>query len=210
MRPHLQLALDKTDLQAALMVCEETLPFIDWIEAGTPLVINAGLLSIKTIKQHFPAKPLVADIKIVDAARLMSVQTLEAGADIITVLSSAGDNTIRTCVDLAHQQGRRVLGDHICTRPAPADLRRLTELGVDFIGIHLPKDSNEGISPSQLESLLNQAQSPVVLAGGLTPERLSALAGWPIHAVVVGSAIIAHPNPAAEAERFAAILRNWH
>ena len=209
MRPQLQLALDVTSLDHALQLCQTTNPWVDWIEVGTPLVICEGLKSVTRIKKQFQNKPLLADIKIVDAASLIVTQALDAQADIITVLSAASDKTITTCIELAHKRTCTVLGDHISSQISIDACRRLADLGVDYVGMHITKDSDGSLPLASLEDLLAHLTVPVVLAGGINIQRLGLLKGLPIHAVVVGSAILNHSNPASAAQEFAAILNNW-
>ena len=209
MRPNLQLALDLVSLEKALHIAEITLPWVDWIEAGTPLVISEGLKAVKSLKSRFPQKTIVADIKIVDAAKLITTQAVNANAGIITVLSAASDQSIATCVETAHAKGVQVLGDHISAQLSIDACRRLYDLGVDYVGIHIPKDSGEILALSPIERLLPLLSIPVVLAGGLTVSRLEQMSGWPVSAFVVGSAILNHPHPASAAQEFAVILNNW-
>jgi 3-hexulose-6-phosphate synthase len=209
MRPNLQLALDLVSLDKALHISEITLPWVDWIEAGTPLVISEGLKAVKSLKSRFPQKTIVADIKIVDAAKLITAQAISANADIITVLSAASDQSITTCVETAHQKGVKVLGDHISTQLSIDAYHRLAFLGVDYVGIHIPKDSGETLVLSSIEQLLLSLKIPAVLAGGLNFSILRQMTGWPVSAFVIGNAILNHPDPASAAQEFAAILNNW-
>ena len=209
MRPNLQLALDMTDLEKAIQLCEICAAWIDWIEAGTSLVINAGLHAVKTLKKEFPQKTVVADVKIADAAKMIAGLVIASDADVLTVLSAASDQTIATCVDIAHEHGRQVLGDHISTRLSAEACLRLADLGCDLVGIHIPKDSGESIALNSIEDLLHKIRVPFVLAGGIKTNLLQQMVGWPITSVVVGGAILNHPDPAGEAKKFAAILDTW-
>lgn len=209
MRPYLQLALDVTRFDQALALCEKTSPWVDWIEVGTPLVISEGLRTVSSLKNTYPQKTLLADIKIVDAAKLLASEAVSAGADIFTVLSAASDKTIAACVEAAHDASCKVLGDHLASRISLDACRRLEDLGVDYIGVHIPKDSAENLPLPELEGLLKHVHAPVVLAGGITKRRLELMKGLPIHAFVIGGAIISSPSPDEEARAFAAILADW-
>jgi 3-hexulose-6-phosphate synthase len=209
MRPKLQLALDVINLDQALTLCAKTDPWVDWFEVGTPLIISEGLKSVTSLNNIYPNKTLLADVKIVDGASLIAAATLEAHADIITVLSAASDQTIKISVDLAHKRACKTLGDHVSNQIVIDSYRRLEDLGVDYIGVHIPKDSGAGLPLTSLEKLLEQLTVPVVLAGGITKQRLALLKGLPIHAVVVGSAIINCASPDLEVQEFASILNNW-
>ena len=209
MKPKLQLALDLLDLPFALQLSEMTLPWVDWIEAGTPLIINEGLKSVTQLKNKYPQKLIVADVKIADAAKLITQQVINAQADILTVLSAASDSTIKTCVDGCHQKGCLVLGDHISNDLSASPYQRLIDLGVDYVGIHIPKDSSDVPPLSAVEQILQKINFPVVLAGGIDITRLEKTIDWPVSTFVVGGAIINHPNPAAQAQKMSAILDKW-
>ena len=209
MRPNLQLALDVTRFDQAMALCEKTSSWVDWIEVGTPLVISEGLRTVRSIKNAFAQKTVLVDVKIADAAKLLATEAARAGADIFTVLSAASDKTITTCVEVAHDLSRKVLGDHIASQTSLDACRRLEDLGVDYIGVHIPKDSAGNLPLSELENLLKHLNTPVVLAGGITKQRLELMKGLPIHTLVIGGAIINSPSPDEEARALAAILADW-
>ena len=139
----------------------------------------------------------------------LTSSSIAAGADIVTVLSAASDQTISLCINLAHQQGKQVLGDHIARETDLDALKRLANLGVDYVGLHIPKDSGSSPFLKQLDSIQGRLSVPVVLAGGIRIPLLAQLHGSPLAAVVVGDAIINSPDPAAEACRFASLLERW-
>ena len=207
--PSLQIALDLTSLELSLQIARSVAPSVSWIEAGTPLIICHGLKAVEALRTEFPQKNIVADVKIADAAMLLTSSCIAAGADIITVISAASDQTISICVDLAHQHGKRVLGDHIAARTDLHALERLADLGVDYVGMHIPKDSGGTQLLKQLDDIQGRLTVPIVLAGGIQLALLAQLHGRPLAAVVVGNAIINSPNPAAEARRFASVLERW-
>ena len=209
MKPELQVALDLTSLDLSLQIARSVAQSANWIEAGTPLIISQGLKAVETLRAEFPQKTIVADVKIADAAKLLTSSSLAAGADIITVISAASDQSISICVSLAHEQGKRILGDHISTRIDLDALKRLADLGVDYAGIHIPKDSGNTLFVKQLDSLLEKLSVPIVLAGGIQVTLLEQLQGSPLAAIVVGSAIINSSNPGAEARRFESVLARW-
>lgn len=209
MKPELQIALDLTSLELSLQIARSVASSANWIEAGTPLIISQGLKAVEALRAEFSQKTIVADVKIADAARLLTSSSIAAGADIITVISAASDQTVSVCVNLAHQQGKQVLGDHIAARTDLDALKRLADLGVDYVGIHIPKDSGSTLFRKQLDNILGGLSVPVVLAGGIQIGLLEQLRGSPLAAVVVGNAIINSSDPAAEACRFASVLKRW-
>jgi 3-keto-L-gulonate-6-phosphate decarboxylase len=79
-------------------------------------------------------------------------------------------------------------------------------LGVDYVGLHLPKNASVVAPIEAIKHAVASAPVPVVLAGGVDLARLRSI---PIAAIVVGSAIIAAPDPADAARRMAEVLKEW-
>jgi len=209
MRPNLQLALDLVDLNKAERIAAAVHPWVNWLEVGTPLILSEGMEAVRRLRSGFPSATLVADVKIVDAASLIVPMVLESGSDVITVLSGASDQTLMTCVDLAHKKKCKVLGDHIAASVSLDICSRLTDLGVGYLGIHLPKDSISKRSVGALEDLFGKITLPVVLAGGIDLEFLGSVRGLPVFTFIVGSAIINQADPASSARSFAEALDGW-
>jgi len=43
---------------------------VDWLEAGTPLIIAHGMLGVKKLRERFLKTPIVADLKTMDGGGL--------------------------------------------------------------------------------------------------------------------------------------------
>ena len=63
------------------------------IELGTPLIKQQGLSVVTNVKAAYPDKLVFADMKTMDAGELEADLAFDAGADIMTVLGTAGDST---------------------------------------------------------------------------------------------------------------------
>ena len=63
----LQIALDDVTLEGALELVKKVRDYIDIIEIGTPFVYEYGMQAVRTMKEHFPDKEILADMKIMDA-----------------------------------------------------------------------------------------------------------------------------------------------
>ena len=63
----LQLALDTPDLIHELDLVGKVAPYIDVIEAGTPLLIREGIRAVRELRRRYRGRPVVADIKVIDA-----------------------------------------------------------------------------------------------------------------------------------------------
>ena len=105
----LQIALDLVDTNTALKMVEKIQDIIDIVEIGTPMIVKEGMAPVKAMKEKFPQVTVLADVKIADGGAIESGYAVDAGADIVTVLAIASDQTIMGARDAAHKAGRRNL-----------------------------------------------------------------------------------------------------
>lgn len=71
MEPIIQISLDLTTIDEALDVARAAVKAgVDWLEAGTPLILAEGLHGIRALRKEFPNHPIVADLKTMDGAGL--------------------------------------------------------------------------------------------------------------------------------------------
>ena len=102
----LQLALDLVNIPQAIEVVSQVADHVDVVEIGTPVVINEGLRAVKELKDAFPNVTVLADLKIMDAAGYEVSQAAAAGADIVTILAVAEDESIKGAVAEAKKQNK--------------------------------------------------------------------------------------------------------
>ena len=121
----LQIALDDLTLEQALSLMNEIRDYVDIIEIGTPFVYQYGMEAVRVMKQNFPDKEVLADMKIMDAGAYESEEALAVGADYVTVLGVTDNLTIKGCVEAAEKYGKEVVVDMICVPDMP---KRIAEL----------------------------------------------------------------------------------
>ncbi len=202
-RPALQVALDLTNLEEALKIARAAWANgAELLEAGTPLIKAVGAEAVRALRRNFPDAVVVADTKIMDAGRLEASTALEAGADIVTVLGVASDETIRDVVEAAHEHGALAAVDMI-NHPDPlARSKKVAELGADIIILHVAVDVQKarGLDARQALPLVPRIREEtgrwIAVAGGLNKDTapLAAKAGADI--LIVGSAITKARDPA--------------
>src|SRR5208283_1277986 len=111
-RPVLQVALDFENLSRALAAAREAVEGgADWIEAGTPLIKSEGLHAVRELKKAFPDHPVIADMKIMDTGAFEAEIAAKAGANLVTVLGAADDDTIAEAVRGGELYGVEVVVD---------------------------------------------------------------------------------------------------
>ena len=139
--PIVQISLDVTSLDEALDTAAIAVEAgVDWLEAGTPLLLAEGLRAVQQLRSRFPDHPIVADLKTMDGGYLETEMMAKAGANLVVVMGRAHEATIRRVVDAGRDFGVKVMGDNLAARDRVACARRMEDLGVDFIVHHIGFD----------------------------------------------------------------------
>ncbi|WP_340023657.1 3-hexulose-6-phosphate synthase [Paenibacillus sp. FSL K6-1096] len=206
----LQLALDLVDIQGAIALVKEVEEHVDVVEIGTPVVINEGLRAVKELKAAFPNLTVLADLKIMDAAGYEVSQAAAAGADIITILGAAEDESIKGAVAEAKKQGKQILADMIAVKDIAARAKQLDELGVDYICVHTGYDlqavgKNSFEDLSTIKSVVKHAKTAV--AGGIKLETLPEVIKQHPDLVIVGGGITNKEDKKAAAREMQALIK---
>src|ERR1700685_1844229 len=94
----LQVAIDLLSTADALALLNKVAEHVDVIELGTPLIKQQGLSVVTNVKAAYADKLVFADMKMIDGGELEADVEFQAGADIMTVMASAGDSTIAGAV----------------------------------------------------------------------------------------------------------------
>ena len=139
--PIVQISLDLTNLADALEMAEIAVSAgVDWLEAGTPLLLGEGLRAVEALHTRFPTHPIVADLKTMDGGYLEAEMMAKAGASFVVVMGRAHEATVRRVVDAARDYGIKVMGDNLAADDRIANAKWLESLGVDYIIHHIGYD----------------------------------------------------------------------
>ncbi len=171
--PIVQISLDVTSLDEALETAAIAVDAgIDWLEAGTPLILAEGLRAVEGLRKRFPNHPIVADLKTMDGGYLEAEMMAKAGANLVVVMGRAHEATIRRVVDAGRDFGVKVMGDNLGADDRVENARWMESLGVDFIIHHIGYDERrmiKGLSPmDELDEVVAAVKIPVQAVGGLT------------------------------------------
>ncbi len=188
----MQVSLDVETLQEALSLAEVAVRAgIDWLEAGTPLILGEGLHAVKGLKQRFPNIPLVADLKTMDGGFLEAEMMAKAGADMVVVMGVAHPATIRAVVRAARQYHIKVMGDILAAPDKVTCAQMLEANGIDYIIVHTGFDERHevlGASPlDDLDAVVNAVNIPVQAVGGLSLEQAIEMPKRGAPLVVIGA-----------------------
>ncbi len=198
----LQVALDFVNLSRALKCAEEAVKGgVDWIEAGTPLIKSEGLNAVRKLRERFPKKTIVADMKTMDAGRIEVEIAAKSGANVVCVLGAASDATIKECIEAAHNYGAKIQVDLIAIKDVKKRAMEIERLGADYIGVHCAIDDQmRGDSPfKELEEISKDINIPIAVAGGINSETAPDVVKRGASIIIVGGAI----NKAKDAEKAA-------
>ena len=106
MNPLVQISLDLTNIDEAIETASMALRAgVDWLEAGTPLILAEGLHGVRNLRDSFPNVPIVADLKTMDGGYLEAEMMAKAGATHVVVMARAHPETIKCVVQAGKDFG---------------------------------------------------------------------------------------------------------
>ncbi|HTM56236.1 MAG TPA: orotidine 5'-phosphate decarboxylase / HUMPS family protein [Pirellulales bacterium] len=192
-----QISLDVTSKAEALETAMLAMRAgVDWLEAGTPLIIAEGMHGVRALRERFPDTPIVADLKTMDGGYLEAEMMAKAGATHVVVMARAHEETIRCVVKAGKDFGVQVMGDNMVCEDMVAGARRLEDLGCHYVIHHIGYDERRGIAargqrmPSPLDQLRAVVQAvsvPVQAVGGLSLEQAVRTPEYGAPLVVLGA-----------------------
>jgi 3-hexulose-6-phosphate synthase/6-phospho-3-hexuloisomerase len=190
-KPTIQLALDFLDLERAIKVAAEAAEYVDWIEAGTPLIKSEGLDAVRRLRELYPDKKIVADMKVMDAGRVEVEAAAKAGADIVDVCAQASEATIAECVEAAQNFGCKITVDLIGADDPVEKAVLAQKLGADFVAVHTAIDEQmQTKTPfDRVRQVCDVLDIPVAAAGGLNTQTVAEAVGVGAQILIVGGAI---------------------
>lgn len=208
-----QVSLDVTTITEALDLAEGAVRAgIDWLEAGTPLILGEGLHAVKALKERFPDHPVVADLKTMDGAGLEAEMMLKAGASYVVVMSQAHWASIKEMVNMARDLNGKVMADVLNAPDKAEDAKRMQDLGADWIIVHTGYDERryvQNLSPlNDLPPVLAAVDIPVQAVGGLTIDQAIETVKLGASSLVIGAPLAIQADRFAAGDEFEAILRD--
>ncbi|RJP49818.1 MAG: hypothetical protein C4586_06810 [Anaerolineaceae bacterium] len=209
----LQLALDNLDAEEALKLAYLAAPYVNILEAGTPLIKSVGINIVTRLKAAHHDKLILADLKSSDVGAYEANMAFAAGADIVTTQGITTLATIREVQREAGKWNRRAEVDMTGVKDPIARAKEVQESGVSLVLYHRSIDEETIQGALWDDKAVNTVRVmcdlglDVAIAGGINDEILPMLRGIPIYGIVVGRGITAHPNPAHAAEKIAQRIR---
>lgn len=179
----LQLALDGMKTEEAVKLVEKVEDYIDIIEIGTPICLDAGNDAVARLKKEFPDKEVLADCKIMDGGYLEAENAIKAGADYVTVCAAADILTVKGAFKATQDYGKKLV--------------------VDMIAVHTGADAQAvGREPINDLKVMKECskKAAIAVAGGISSKTIEKYVALNPEIVIVGSAIGNAEDPVAEAK----------
>lgn len=212
----LQLAMDgaydgRTVEEAVSILSNGVQEQVDIIEVGTSMIYRWGMAGVQAMKQHFPHKLILADMKIMDGGGKAAAMACRLGADIVTALGVSHPETIRNVTQAAHANGGKVMVDFMCVKDIEKQIAFCESIGVDYICAHYAVDMQEkGANDAHLELIAQSLhRCQLAIAGGINAENVIPLLTCAPAIVISGKAIYAAADPSKEAKKIKDQLREW-
>jgi 3-hexulose-6-phosphate synthase/6-phospho-3-hexuloisomerase len=197
MRPIVQVSLDFVSISEALVTAEIAIRAgIDWLEAGTPLIIAEGMHGVRALRSAFPETPIVADLKTMDGGWLEAELMAKAGASLVVVMGQAHRETVELVVRAGQDFGIGVMGDNLGMMDPVDGARLLEDLGCDYVIHHIGYDHRTVLrdrgffAPTPLDRLRQVVAAvsvPVQAVGGLSIEQAVQTPEYGAPLVVIGA-----------------------
>ena len=206
-KPIVQISLDLTSIEEALDHARKAVRAgVDWLEAGTPLILAEGLRAVRALRAEFPRHPIVADLKTMDGGYLEAEMMAKAGATHVVVMARAHPATIKVVVKAGRDFGIQVMGDDLGCDDKPAAARLMEQLGVDYVVHHIGYDErrdpavisahgDRAPSPlDELQAVVEAVKIPVQAVGGLSVEEVLQLPKLGVYHLVLGAPLTVDPE----------------
>lgn len=197
MKPIVQISLDLTNIEEAIETATLAMRAgVDWLEAGTPLILAEGLHGVRKLREAFPNIPIVADLKTMDGGYLEVEMMAKAGATHVVVMARAHEETVKCVVEAGQDFGVKVMGDNLVSPDMVEGAKWLEDMGCDYIVHHIGYDERRGLvaqgkaKPSpmdQLREVVKAVNIPVQAVGGLTLEQATRCPEYGAPMVVIGA-----------------------
>lgn len=211
--PKLQVALDIPDLQKTISVTQKIAGIVDVLEVGTILAVQEGMNAVRTLRSLYPDQVILADIRIIKAGGKLSKLAFDAGANWVTVISDASNETTEAVVSetkAAHDSDVQI---EINDSYSDNQLEYWKNLGISQIIFHR---SNEVIEEEEKwsEKTLDEVRRlcsmgfKVSITGGLSLDEIKVFKGIPVYCFIVGRKITNADDPNLVAAQYKQEIQN--
>ena len=204
----LQVAIDRVSLTAAVQLARKLDGIADIVEFGTSIIKDYGFYAIQTANANLKHSLLLLDTKTNDEGQYEFEQGFKAGADILTVMGTAGPKTLASVYEIAEQQNKKVLIDLMGM--GHNSILEIAQFPNAIYNLHNSHDADKNANLLNLVSDFRKsfpAIKDIAVAGSIDLEQAKKLAVQnEVQEVIVGSKIVQSNNPINEASKFKEII----
>jgi len=196
-KPIVQISLDLSNIDEALETAAMALRAgVDWLEAGTPLILAEGAEAVKALRQAFPYTSIVANLKSMDGGYPEVEMMAKAGATHLVVMARARKKAIKGVVRASEDFNLEVMGEDLGCPDKRSAAIMLEDLGCDYVVHHIELGDQAATTATgkeprcpmdQLSDVVDAVSVPVQAVGDLTIEQAIACPTYGAPMVVLGT-----------------------
>lgn len=215
----LQVTLDTMSVEEGIALLHDVAPFVDVIEVGTPLLLDAGMNAIREVKEAFPHVEVLADTKIWHDGTRIAASALSHGADMVTILGGTTDAEVEAVVTYAREHNGSVAADLSGVRSVVQRASELEDLGVRYMmvpsglrrtnpadddALHRNTRAMGGTPLALVRNVMRglTRTTDVAVVDNITLDNLDDVLATKPGVLLVGRAILAATDPVSAAAEF--------
>lgn len=203
----MQLALDNDDLTSSLDTAQKSQSQVDVMEVGTILAVENGMNAVRIMKSLFPDHIVLSDIRIVKAGGKLARLAFKSGADWVTVISDASNETIEAVVNEAKLYKNKDVQIEINETFTDEQAEYWLSLGITQLIYHRSNEvveEEEKWSPEIIDKLKGLATKGFRLSitGGLSVEEIQLFKNIPVYCFIAGRKIANSADPYQAAKEY--------
>ena len=196
--PIIQIALDYPTIEEAIAMARIGIEAgVDWLEAGTPLIVSQGAGTIGQLKRAFPDYPVLADYKTMDSGGKNNLLTHKQGGQVMTICGNAPDETVQAGIVAAKETGVWVVVDLIGCKNVAARAKQCEAWGVNMVYLHYGADQRRADATQDSVQWLKDTQAAVKIPIGVGTFG----AEDAVRAVSLGAELVAIGHPVITGEK---------
>ena len=139
----LQCAFDEMTSEQYFEILDQIHDIIDIIEIGTPLALKYSSDLITQTKSRYPGCQVLADYKICDGGEHIANIAYKAGADYVTAMAFAHDETIQGVIRSAKKYKRKTVIDMMRFENVAGRSKQVINMGADYVCLHNATDAHD-------------------------------------------------------------------
>lgn len=209
MKPKLHLALDTYSVQETLDILNTGIfEYADMIECGSSLIFAEGLKAVVAIKNAFPSKEIVADMKMsCEMLPYYAKQFKDALTDSMILVTSNDDNVTLRATKIALENNLKIymyLNLNENEIVSNEKLENWKKIGLTNVIFHQMHTESPYWRESDYKCIkkISDYGFEVSVTGKITPELIGSFKEFNIHSFIIGTSITNASDPVAKIEQF--------